>query len=299
MRIAVTGASGLIGSALAGSLTTTGHEVVPIVRRESGRPGEVTWDPQTGMIDTAALDGIDALVHLAGAPIGRRWTAGRKREILASRERGTRLLATALTTLERRPGVFVSASAVGIYGSRGDEVLVESSGHGSDFLATVCEAWEGATEPAAEAGIRVVNLRFGVVLEALLSRLLLPFRLGLGGRVGNGRHWLSWLALDDATSAIRAALSNSSLHGPINAASPLPVTNAEFTRTLGRVLHRPTIVPLPAAAVSLAFGEMGRSVLLASQRVSPERLEKTGFAFAYPELEAALLHALGKEHEPR
>jgi uncharacterized protein (TIGR01777 family) len=294
MRIAVTGASGLIGSSLAASLSTTGHDVVPIVRRETGRAGEVAWDPHAGVIDTAALEGVDAVVHLAGAPIGRRWTAGRKREIIESRERGTRLLATALTTLERRPRVFVSASAVGIYGSRGDEVLIESSEHGSDFLATVCEAWEGTTRPAAEAGIRVVNLRFGVVLEALLSRLLRPFRLGLGGRVGNGRQWLSWIALDDATAAIREALSNFSLQGPVNAASPLPVTNAELTRTLGRVLHRPTVIPVPAAAISLAFGEMGRSVLLASQRATPERLEAAGFAFAYPELEAALLHALGR-----
>ncbi len=301
-RVAVTGSSGLIGTALSNLLSSSGHEVVRIVRDGKlviARPGEsaegpAIWDPTAGVVDTSRFEDLDAVVHLAGAPIGRRWTTARKRAILQSRDEGTRLLATALASLDRPPKVLVSASAVGVYGSRGDEVLVESSEHGRDFLATVCEAWEGATEPAAEAGIRVVNLRFGVVLEALLSRLLRPFRLGLGGRVGNGRQWLSWIALDDATAAIREALSNSSLQGPVNAASPLPVTNAELTRTLGRVLHRPTVIPVPAAAISLAFGEMGRSVLLGSQRVSPERLEAAGFAFAYPELEAALLHALGK-----
>jgi uncharacterized protein len=297
MRIAITGSTGLIGSALSESLAAAGHDVVKVVRGDffpRQTVAEVGWNPATGAIDTDSLEGVDAIVHLAGASIGRRWTDARKKEILRSREEGTGLLATALASLERRPQVLVSVSAVGVYGSRGDEILTESSATGSDFLARVCGAWEGATRPAADVGIRVVNLRLGVVLEAILPRLLLPFRLGLGGRLGNGKQWLSWITLDDVVAAMTEALSDERLVGPVNATSPAPVTNAEFTKVLGRALHRPTIMPLPSVAVSALFGEMGRGTLLASQRVLPERLTGTGFHFSYPELDAALRHVLDR-----
>jgi uncharacterized protein len=302
LRIAITGSSGLIGTALSSFLATGGHEVVRIVRGapspDAGReaPSEVRVSDlaEVRVSDLAALEGIDAVIHLAGEPIGRRWTEARKREILRSRDEGTRALATAIASLARPPEVLVSISAVGIYGSRGEEVLTEESVHGDDFLASVCEAWEAATLPAAEAGVRVVNLRLGVVLEALLPRLLLPFRLGLGGRVGDGRHWLSWLSLDDATAAIHQAVLDVQLRGPVNATSPHPVTNRELTKTLGRVLRRPTLLPFPAVGVSALFGEMGRATVLASQRVLPERLVASGFRFAYPELETALRHTLGR-----
>jgi uncharacterized protein len=296
MRIAITGSSGLIGSALSEALSAAGHDVVKVVRDDSSpRDGDVSWNPVTGTIDTGSLEGVDAVVHLAGATIGRRWTATRKREILRSREEGTGLLATAIGSLERRPHVLVSVSAVGVYGSRGDEILTESSTTGDDFLARVCGVWEGATRPAADAGIRVVNLRLGVVLEAVLPRLLLPFRLGLGGRLGNGKQWFSWITLDDVVAAIIEALSNERLVGPVNATSPAPVTNAEFTKVLGRTLHRPTILPLPSIVISALFGEMGRGTLLASQRVLPETLTGMGFDFSYPELGGALRHVLGPE----
>ncbi len=294
LRIAISGSSGLIGSALAAFLSTGGHEVIRLVRSGMGGDGSVSWDPAAGVVDVEALDGVDAVVHLAGEPIGRRWTESRKREILRSREEGTRALSTAIASLSHPPRVLVSASAVGIYGSRGDEILTEDSSHGDDFLATVCEAWEAGTRPAAEAGIRVVNLRLGVVLEALLPRLLLPFRLGLGGRIGSGRHWLSWISLDDATAAFHQALIDERLRGPVNATSPSPVTNAEMTKTLGRVLRRPTVFPVPTAAVSALYGEMGRATVLTSQRVLPQRLHATGFGFAYADLEAALRHTLGR-----
>jgi uncharacterized protein len=294
LRIAITGSTGLIGSALAAFLSTGGHEVIRVVRKGPAGDGTLIWDPAGGGSGIAAFEGLDGVVHLAGEPIGRRWTASRKREILRSRDAGTRALVMALCSLERPPRMLVSASAVGIYGSRGDELLTEASEHGDDFLSSVCEAWEVATWPAAEAGIRVVNLRLGVVLEALLPRLILPFRLGLGGRIGNGRHWLSWIALDDATAALHQALIDESLSGPVNATSPAPATNAELTKVLGRVLRRPTVLPVPATVVSALFGEMGRVVLLGSQRAVPQRLDDAGFRFAYPRLEPAIRHALGR-----
>lgn len=276
-RIGVTGASGLIGSSLTAFLSTGGHEVVKIARGS-----------------TDGLDGLDAVVHLAGEPIGHRWSAARKQEIMRSREEGTRTLATALARLDRPPAVMVSASAVGIYGSRGDEILTEESSHGSDFLAGVCERWEAASRPAAEAGIRVANLRFGVVLEALVPRLLTPFKLGLGGRLGGGGHWLSWVALDDLLGAVGFTLADDRLSGPVNVTSPEPVTNRLLTKTLGAVVNRPTLFAVPAVAVSAVFGEMGRSMLLASQRALPQRLHAAGYTFAYPGLEDALRHVLGR-----
>jgi hypothetical protein len=254
----------------------------------------VTWDPAAGTIDADGLSGVDAVVHLAGEPIGRRWTGKRRREIESSRRQGTTLLAEALASLDPRPRVLVSASAIGCYGSRADEILTEQSTLGDDFLADVCATWEAATQPARDAGIRVVTARMGVVLEALLPRLLLPFRLGLGGRLGSGRQWLSWVALDDVLGAVALALADDRLAGPVNVVAPNSVTNSEFTRTLGRVLHRPAPMRVPAAAVKLALGEMGPATVLASQRVVPERLLDTGFRFAYPELEPALRHVLGR-----
>ncbi len=276
LRVAITGSTGLIGSALTASLGKGGHEVVPVAR---------------GSVD--GLEGADAVVHLAGEPIGKRWTAERKREILRSRDEGTRALATALAGLDRPPAVLLSASAVGIYGSRADEILTEDSSHGSDFLAGVCEHWEASTAPAADAGIRVANLRFGVVLEALLPRLATPFKLGVGGRLGSGKQWLSWIALDDLVAAVEFALRDAGLSGPVNVTSPEPVTNAAFTKAVGRALHRPTIFPLPSFAISALFGEMGETMLLGSQRVLPQRLHAAGFEPTYPRLEDAVRHVLG------
>ncbi|MFN8224054.1 MAG: TIGR01777 family oxidoreductase [Gaiellales bacterium] len=277
MRVAITGASGLLGSALSAALEDDGCEVVGVPRG-----------------DTASLAGAYAVVHLAGEPIGQRWNEERKREIRRSRDEGTRTVAEALARLETPPAVLVSASAVGIYGSRGDEILTEESTHGADFLAEVCERWEAACDPARTAGVRVVNARFGVVLEAILPRLLTPFRLGLGGRVGSGKQWLSWIGCDDLVAAVRHALHDRSLIGPINVCAPEPVTNAMLTKTLGRVLERPTVFPLPTVLASAVFGEMGRSTLLASQRALPSRLLASGFAFAEPSLEGALRHSLAR-----
>jgi uncharacterized protein (TIGR01777 family) len=294
-RVAVTGASGLIGGALSAFLASGGHDVVSLVRRPPGE-GEARWDPATGTIDHQALEGVDAVVHLAGAPIAHRWTPARKRSILESRVRGTRLIAEALAVCERKPRVLVCASAIGIYGSeKGDEVLSETSPPGTDFLAGVCEGWEAAADPAREAGIRVVHLRIGVVLEALLRRLALPFRLGVGGRIGRGRQWLSWAALDDVVGAVHHAVADDSLVGAVNVVAPAPVTNADFAKTLGAVLRRPAVLPVPAPLVKLAYGEMGEHVLLGGQRVRPERLEDAGFRFSFPALDGALRHVLGRD----
>lgn len=293
LRVAITGASGLIGSALAAFLSTGGHEVVRLVRRPAG-PGEVRWSPASGEIDAAGLEGVDAVVHLAAATISKRWTRERKREIIESRSAGTELLASALARLERPPRVLVCASGIGYYGSRGEELLTETSSSGDDFVASVCRAWEGAAEPAAAAGIRVVNLRMGVILSAVLPRMLPPFKAGLGGRLGSGRQWWSWLALDDAVGAFHHAIATESLAGPVNVCAPGLVTNAQFTRALGRVLRRPAVLPVPAPALRVAFGELADGLLLASQRALPERLEQSGFQFVHPELEGALRRELGR-----
>jgi uncharacterized protein (TIGR01777 family) len=250
-----------------------------------------------GRLDGAAIEGVDAVIHLAGEPIAQRWTAGAKRRIRDSRVRGTALLAKTIGSLARPPRVMVSGSAMGIYGDRGDEVLDETSALGSDFLAEVAREWEAASEAAARAGVRVVNIRTGLVLSprgGALAKLLLPFRLGVGGRVGSGRQWVSWIGLDDTVGAIRHAMSTEALAGPVNLAAPNPVTNAELAATLAKVLGRPAILPVPAAAMRLAFGAMGRSTLLASQRMRPRRLLETGYAFRHPTLEAALRHELGR-----
>ena len=298
MNILVTGARGLIGRALVPFLTSDGHRVIRLVRSKAGSgAGDVAWNPTAGTLDRAAFGGLDAVVHLAGENIFGRWTARKKARIRDSRGRATRLLCESLAQLSPPPRVLVCASAVGYYGDRGAEVLREESAPGNSFLAEVCREWEAATQVATEGGIRVVNLRFGMVLTpagGALATMLLPFRLGLGGRFGNGRQFMSWIALDDLLEAVRHALTTEGLRGPVNVVAPNPVTNLEFTRTLGWVLGRPTLFPVPAFAARLVLGEMADALLLASARVDPARLLATGFRFRFPELESALRHLLGK-----
>jgi uncharacterized protein len=296
--VAITGATGFIGSALVDALRTGGYTVRRLVRSErQRRPGDVVWDPAAGRLDPSVLDSVDAVIHLAGEPIAQRWTPEIKRRIRESRVRGTELLAAAIASGARPPRVFVSGSAMGIYGNRGDEELDETSALGRDFLADVATEWEAAAEPAVRAGVRVVKVRTGLVLSprgGALAKLLLPFRMGAGGRVGSGRQWVSWIGLDDAVGAIVHALRTEALAGPVNLAAPGPVTNAELTETLARVLRRPAVVPVPAFLVRLAFGEMGEATLLASQRMRPRRLLESGYRFHYPALESALRHELGR-----
>jgi len=297
MRISVTGSSGLIGSALVPFLTAEGHEVGRVVRSTTAA-GAWRWDPGASHVDTGAVNGTDAVVHLAGENIAAgRWSAARKARIRDSRVRGTRIVAEAVARADPRPKALLCASAMGFYGDRGDERLTEASTPGRGFLSEVSREWEEACAPARDQGVRVVNLRFGIVLSpagGALAKMLLPFRLGAGGVVGSGKQWWSWVALDDAVGAIQHALVTPGLSGPVNVAVPNPVTNAEFTRTLGRVLARPTLFPVPVFAARLAFGEMADALLLASARVVPERLQQTGYVFRHPELEGALRHLLGR-----
>ncbi len=300
LRVAISGASGLVGTALSSFLTAGGHRVTRLVRRPADPEArEVYWRPGEGAIDAEGLEGIDAVVHLSGRSIAAaRWTRRVRREIWDSRVTSTRLLAETLAGLEFRPRVLICASAVGYYGDRGADPLVEAAAPGESFLADLCSAWEAATEPARAAGIRVVNLRNGLVLTAaggVLTRLLLPFRLGIGGVLGNGRQYMSWIAMDDLLGVILHALQDDALNGPINAVSPQPVSNREFTRTLGRVLRRPTVFPLPAPLITAAFGQMGDELFLYSARAVPARLEESGFRYLYPSLEAALRFELGRE----
>lgn len=296
MDILVTGSSGLVGSALTAFLTTGGHRVRRLVRSAPRGADEFRWDPSTGELDGAALEGVDAVVHLAGEGIAaRRWSPQQKDRIRRSRREGTRHLVEAIRATARRPHVLVSASAVGIYGDRGDEELDEQSEPGRGFLAEVCREWEAAVDRLS--GARTVPLRFGMILSpagGALRKMLVPFKLGLGGRLGDGRQWVSWIAIDDAVGAIHHALVTESLQGAANAVAPNPVTNAELTATLGRVLGRPTVLPMPAVAARLAFGELADQLLLAGQRVRPRRLLDTGFEFRYPTLEEALRHVLGR-----
>ena len=293
----MTGAGGLIGSALSRRLTAGGHRVTPLVRRAPG-PGEIGWDPGAGRLNPDHLEGLDAVVHLAGENVGRRWTAERKARIRTSRIQGTRLLSQALARTRRRPNVLVSASAIGIYGDRGEEILTENSPLGDprlDFLAAVGQEWEAAAEPARAVGIRVVDPRFGIVLSpagGALKKLLLPFRLGLGGQLGSGTQWMSWISIDDVAGAISHALLMDSLSGPVNLTAPEPVRNREFTRTLGRVLSRPTPFPVPAAVLRLGLGEMATATVLASARVAPKRLLASGYRFEHANLEQGLRHVL-------
>jgi hypothetical protein len=286
------------------SLSAAGHEVVRLVRRAPA-PGEkaVRWDPEKGEIDAAGLEGLDAVVHLAGENIASgRWNAARKAAIRASRVNGTRLLCDALAGLARPPKTLVCASAIGYYGDRVADVLTEESPPGAGFLPDVCREWEAAAEAAMRKGVRVVVLRIGVVLSpngGALSRMLPLFRIGLGGVIGSGRQYVSWVALDDLPLIILHALQCGDLSGPVNAVAPRPVTNREFTEALGKVLSRPTPLPVPAFALRLAVGgEMADALLLASARVVPRRLEETGYPFRFPELPAALRHLLGKGETP-
>jgi len=290
--ILLTGSSGLIGNSLVRTLRQNRISTFRLHRNLS--PGdEGLWDPYAAkpVHRPEVLEGITAAVHLSGANVAGRWTSSYKRKILESRVTPTRALATLLAGLRSKPAVLVCGSAIGIYGGRGDEVLTEVSAAGSGFLPQVCVAWENATQPATDAGIRVVHLRFGVVLSpagGALAQMLPVFRAGLGGRLGSGRQWISWIALPDVTRAILFALETPSLSGPVNVVAPNPVTNFEFTRTLGRVLHRPTFMPVPSFALRLAFGEMAQATILESERVMPDRLTAAGFHFEYPHLEAGL-----------
>ncbi len=296
MKILVSGASGLVGSALCPRLESSGEQVYRLVRHAPARAHEIVWDPERGVADPAQLEGFDAVVHLAGESIGAgRWTEARKERIRSSRAVGTRGLAEALARVTRKPRAFVCASAVGWYGNRGDERLDETSPPGSGFLAEVCREWEAACEPLARAGVRVVNTRFGMILAphgGALPKMLVPFRMGIGGRLGSGDQWMSWIALDDVLGGIRHVLARPDLSGPVAFTAPSPVTNAEFTRVLARVLRRPAIVPAPAIALRLVLGEMADELMLAGQRVLPAALQRAGYAFMHPELEGALRHVL-------
>jgi len=292
MKTLVTGSTGLIGRALVASLMAKGDQVVCLVRSGRGRESDVFWDPARGEIDAPRLEGLDQVVHLAGENIAAgRWNDERKTRIRDSRVNGTTLLSETLGGLASPPGVLVSASAVGYYGDRGDKIMTEDSSPGSGFLADLCRDWEAATAPAARSGIRVVLLRTGLVLSfpgGALEKMLPPFKMGVGGKIGSGKQFMSWIEIGDLVAAINHALSNPALSGPVNAVAPTPVTNLEFTETLGRVLGRPTIFPMPAFAARLAFGEMADEVVLASTRAKPARLLSSGFTFRCPDLEGAL-----------
>ncbi|MBL0938571.1 MAG: TIGR01777 family protein [Gemmatimonadaceae bacterium] len=298
LRVAITGATGFIGRQLAAFLSTGGHDVVRIGRGPVA-PGvtDVSWNPDRGELDPRALEGVDAVVHLAGASIAERWTSAHRAAIKSSRVEGTSLLAHALAQLSRKPRVLLSGSAIGIYGAQRDELLDESSALGTDYLAEVGRAWEAATEPASRAGIRVVHLRTGIVQGAAggaLAKQLPLFRMGVGGPLGDGKQWLSSIALDDHIGAMHFCLMTDTIHGPVNLVAPELVTNAEFTETLARVLERPAIVPAPAFALRLALGrEMADSTVLASQRVVPGALERAGFVWRHPTLERMLRFELG------
>jgi uncharacterized protein (TIGR01777 family) len=301
MKVLVSGSHGLVGSALAESLQADGHTVVRLVRSRSAGADEVSWDPEGGSIDSAALEraAVDAVVHLAGENIAAgRWTPEQKARLRDSRVKGTRTVAEAIAALERPPRVLVAASAIGYYGDRGDEVLTEDSRPGTGFLAEVSRQWEAAATPAAEAGIRVVNARIGVVLSTkggALPKLLTPFRLGVGGPFGSGKQWMSWISLDDVIAALRHALDSAALHGPVNLTAPAPIRNRDLARALGKALSRPAFLPTPAFALRMIMGsEMADALLLASQRVEPRRLTKTGFKFTHPELDEALRSILAR-----
>jgi uncharacterized protein (TIGR01777 family) len=299
MRILVTGATGLIGAKLTGVLENDGHTVIALTRRASiDRQVSITWDPESGKLDPNEIEGFDAVIHLAGENIGGgRWTDARKARILNSRVNGTRLLCDAIEKLQSPPKVLISSSAIGYYGDRGDALLNEASGPGSGFLPDVCVAWEKATESAATCGVRVVLLRTGIVQTpegGSLQRMLLPFKLGIGGKFGNGKQWWSWIGIEDVTNVIQFALMNEKLAGPVNLVAPHPVTNDEFTKILARVLKRPAITPIPQFALKLLLGEMADGLLFSSARVEPKRLSEAGYQFHQTELEPTLRSLLSR-----
>jgi uncharacterized protein (TIGR01777 family) len=305
MKIVVSGSTGLIGSALTTALNRRAgdHEVVPLVRRRVS-PGEhaLAWDPERGTIDRAGLEGADAVIHLAGENVVGRWSPAKKQRIYDSRVKGTRLLCDAFAGLQRPPATLLAASAIGYYGDRGDEVVTEESAPGDDFLAHVSRDWEAATAPATRAGIRVVNMRIGVVLATTggaLAKMLPAFRLGLGGPVGSGNQYLSWIVLDDFINAILHLLSHQNLVGPVNMTAPTPLTNREFAKTLGKVLGRPAVVTVPAFALRMAFGTEGAAMLQSGQRVLPARLLASGFDFSFRDVEPALRYLLAPSERAR
>lgn len=295
-RILVSGASGLIGAALLPALRASGYEVTRLVRNAASGNDRIAWDPARPLAPES-VSGFDAVVHLAGESIVGRWTEAKKRRIRESRVQGTRNLSEALAAGPQRPRLLISASAIGYYGDRGDETLHEGSPSGNGFLPEVCREWEAAAEPAAKAGIRTVQMRFGLVLSGsggALQKMLPPFRMGVGGNMGNGRQWWSWVDIDDLVGAVQHAIKTDTLRGPVNVVAPSPVRNAEFTKKLASVLSRPAIFPMPAFAAHLVFGQMGDELLLASQRVEPAKLMASGYAFQKPDLRLALLAILKK-----
>jgi hypothetical protein len=296
MKLLISGSHGLVGKALVKSLQAGGNEIFRLVRHAPESDSEIEWSPERYSIALALLEGFDAVVHLAGESIASgRWDEAKKRKIRESRLKGTKLLSDALANLKRPPKALISASAIGYYGNRGDELLTETSLPGGDFLADVCVEWENATAHATEKGIRVVNTRFGIILASeggALAKMLPPFRMGVGGKIGSGKQWMSWIALDDVVGGIEYVLETDSVNGPVNFVAPNPVRNAEFTKTLGRVLSRPTIFPIPAFGVRLLFGEMADALLLSSQRVEARKLNEAGYPFRDSMLEAALRHVL-------
>ena len=296
MRIAVTGATGFIGRPLIAQLTASGHTIVTVGRRHGGTPSpDVVWNIATGEIDRQNLQGVDSVIHLAGESISERWTAEQKRKIRESRVRGTDLISRTLAALSPRPAVLVCISAIGIYGNRGDEVIDEASALGDGFLADTGRAWEGAADPARDAGIRVLHPRTGIVLNregGALERMLPFFSLGLGGRVATGRQWMSWVARTDVVRALQYVVEQYGGSGPVNVTAPNPVRNAEFTTELASALHRPALAIAPTLAIRLLYGEMGVETVVAGQRVLPRALTAAGFVFTFPELSAALRHEL-------
>ncbi|MCL5019639.1 MAG: TIGR01777 family oxidoreductase [Patescibacteria group bacterium] len=297
LRILVSGSSGLIGSSLVPFLTSQGHTVLRLVRSKSMEDNSsLYWDPIHEIINLSEFEGLDAVVHLAGENIaGGKWTDIQKKRIYESRIKGTRFLCKSLARLTNPPGVLLCASAIGYYGNRGDEILDENSVRGTGFLSDVCHAWEMATEPAIQKGIRTVNLRFGIILSSsggTLAKMLLPFKMGLGGVLGSGRQFMSWISITDVINSIHYSILNTAIKGPVNIVAPYPLTNREFTKILGSVLNRPTLFSIPAFILRFVFGEMADELMLTSQRIVPAKLKTTGYTFQYPELEGALKHLL-------
>jgi uncharacterized protein len=299
MRVLISGGTGMVGSALTDSLRAEGAVVNHLVRsKEKQSAGDVIWKPTTAMVDVAAMEGYDAVVHLSGASVAHgRWTKSRKLILRSSRVDTTRVLVDSLAGLKQKPSVFICASATGYYGNRGDEVLTETSGNGSDLLGMICREWEGEAARSTGSGIRTVITRFGIILSANAGALPVmagPFRAGLGGRLGSGKQWMSWITLGDVLAVIRAAIAEKSWSGPFNVVAPSPIQNADFTRVLASVLHRPAFFAAPAFALRIALGEMADALLLSSQRVRPAKLEDAGYKFHQENLESALFEAFGR-----
>jgi hypothetical protein len=296
LKIAVTGSTGLVGKRITAELEAAGHQVVKLVRRVRNSENEFSWNPETDKIDAKAFEGVDAVIHLAGENIAsKRWSSEQKMKIKQSRVNGTKLISGTLATLDNPPRVLVSASAIGFYGNRGAEILTEESKSGEGFLAAVCRDWEDATRSAESKGLRVVHARLGVVLSkegGALKMMLPPFLMGAGGPLGNGKQYMSWIDLDDAAKAFIYLATESQVSGPVNLVAPTPETNADFTKKLAKVIHRPAFFPVPEMGVKVLFGEMGEELLLSSNRVSAAKLVNSGFKFTYPDLESALKHEL-------